>query len=78
MKVVVASGKRKSAVARASVRKGKGLVRINSVPVEIYSPDLARVVIMEPLTLAGEKSAKVDIEVNVMGYDMKLKRLSLK
>jgi len=67
MKVVVASGKRKSAVARASVRKGKGLVRINSVPVEIYSPDLARVVIMEPLTLAGEKSAKVDIEVNVMG-----------
>ena len=67
MKVVVASGKRKSAVARASVRKGQGLVRINSVPVEIYQPDLARVVIMEPLTLAGDKSTKVDIEVNVMG-----------
>jgi len=67
MKVVVASGKRKSAVARASVRKGRGLVRINSVPVEIYKPDLARVVIMEPLTLAGEKSTKVDIDVNVMG-----------
>ncbi len=67
MKVVVASGKRKSAVARASVRKGRGLVRINSVPVEIYKPDLARVVIMEPLTLAGDKSTKVDIEVNVMG-----------
>jgi len=67
MKVVVASGKRKSAVARASVRKGQGLVRINSVPVEIFEPDLARVVIMEPLTLAGDKSSKVDIEVNVMG-----------
>ncbi len=67
MKIVVASGKRKSAVARASVRKGQGLVRINSVPVEIYEPDLARVVIMEPLTLAGDKSAKVDIDVNVMG-----------
>ncbi len=67
MKVVVASGKRKSAVARASIRKGQGLVRINSVPVEIYEPDLARVVIMEPLTLAGDKSSKVDIEVNVMG-----------
>ena len=66
-KVVVASGKRKSAVARASVREGKGLVRINSVPVEIYKPDLARVVIMEPLTLAGEKSSKVNIDVNVMG-----------
>jgi len=67
MKVVVASGKRKSAVARASVRKGQGLVRINSVPVEIHEPDLARVVIMEPLTLAGDKSSKVDIDVNVMG-----------
>ncbi|MGQ9588650.1 MAG: 30S ribosomal protein S9 [Thermoplasmata archaeon] len=67
MKVVVASGKRKSAVARASVRKGRGLVRINNVPVEIYEPHLARVVMMEPLTLAGEKSTKVDIDVNVMG-----------
>ncbi len=66
-KVIVASGKRKSAVARASVREGKGLVRVNSIPVEIYEPDLARVVIMEPLTLAGDKSSKVDIEVNVMG-----------
>ena len=66
-KVIVASGKRKSAVARASIREGKGLVRINSVPVEIFKPDLARVVIMEPLTLAGEKSSKVDIDVNVMG-----------
>lgn len=67
MKVVVSSGKRKSAVARASVRKGKGLVRINGVPVEMHAPDLARAMIMEPLTLAGDRSSKVDIEVNVMG-----------
>ena len=67
MKVVVASGKRKSAVARASVRKGKGLVRINSVPVEIFEPSLARTKIMEPLTLAGDRSTKVDIDVNVEG-----------
>ena len=67
VKVVVSSGKRKSAVARASVRKGKGLVRINNVPVELHQPNLARVMIMEPLTLAGERSNKVDIEVNVQG-----------
>ena len=67
MKVVVASGKRKSAVARASVRKGKGLVRVNSVPIEIFEPSLARMKIMEPLTLAGDLSAKVDIDVNVQG-----------
>ncbi len=66
-KVVVTSGKRKSAVARASIRKGKGLVRINNVPVEMHEPHLARVMIMEPLTLAGDKSGKVDIEVNVQG-----------
>jgi small subunit ribosomal protein S9 len=67
MKVVVSSGKRKSAVARASIRKGKGLVRINGVPVEMHEPHLARVMIMEPLTLAGDRSGKVDIDVNVAG-----------
>lgn len=66
-KVVVASGKRKSAVARVSVRKGKGLVRVNNVPVELHEPNLARVMIMEPLTLAGDRSTKVDIDVNVQG-----------
>jgi len=67
MKVVVSSGKRKSAVARATVTKGQGLVRINSVPVEIHEPHLARMKIMEPLTLAGEKAGKVDIHVTVEG-----------
>ena len=67
MKVVVASGKRKSAVARATVRKGRGAVRINSVPLELHEPRLARMKIMEALTLAGDRSSKVDIEVNVQG-----------
>lgn len=67
MKVIVSSGKRKSAVARASVRKGRGLVRINRVPLELYEPYLARVKIMEPLTLAGARGSKVDIDVNVQG-----------
>lgn len=67
MKVIVASGKRKSAVARVSITKGKGIVEINGVPVEMHQPNLARVMIMEPLTLAGEKSSKVDIDLNVQG-----------
>ncbi len=67
MKVVVASGKRKSAVARATVRKGRGLIRVNNMPIDIYEPHLARVMIMEPLTLAGDRSTKVDIDVNVQG-----------
>lgn len=67
MKVIVASGKRKTAVARATVRKGRGLVRINSVPVEIYPFELAKLKILEPLKLAGRKAEAVDIEVNVRG-----------
>ncbi|MCD6461131.1 MAG: 30S ribosomal protein S9 [Thermoplasmata archaeon] len=67
-KVVVTSGKRKTAVARASIKKGKGRVRINHIPIELLTPELARLKMMEPLYIAGEKRwGKVDIKVNVRG-----------
>lgn len=66
-KIVNTSGKRKTAVARATVKSGKGRVRINKKPVEIHMPELARFKIMEPLTLAGERLKKVDISVTVNG-----------
>ncbi len=65
--IVNTSGKRKMAVARASVRNGSGVVRINSVPVTLMSPELARLKAMEPLQLAPERAAKVDIDVSVKG-----------
>lgn len=40
--VVNTSGKRKTAVARAVAREGTGKVRINSVPLDIVTPELAR------------------------------------
>lgn len=61
------SGKRKTAIARATVRKGKGRIRINNKPLEIYTPELAKMKIMEPITLAGKRIEKVDIDVNVKG-----------
>ncbi len=64
---LVASGKRKTAVARAVIRKGQGRVRINKVPLEIHAPEMARLKIMEALTLAGGRSDGVDIDVNVHG-----------
>ncbi|MBU2565874.1 MAG: 30S ribosomal protein S9 [Candidatus Thermoplasmatota archaeon] len=67
VKAVNTSGKRKTAVARATVKKGMGRIRINKKPVEIYTPELARLKIMEPLTLAGEKIKNVDININVEG-----------
>jgi len=66
-KAIVATGKRKTAVARASLTKGRGVVRINSVPVEIIQHDLARMKILEPLKLAGKKVETIDIDVNVQG-----------
>ena len=38
-KVVNTSGKRKTAIARATVKAGKGRVRVNSEPIEILQPD---------------------------------------
>ena len=67
MKVITSSGKRKTAIARATVKEGKGRVRINSVPLEILKPELARLKMMEPLELAGDRVVKVDIDVNVEG-----------
>jgi small subunit ribosomal protein S9 len=66
-KVINTSGKRKMAVARATVKAGNGKVRINKKPVEIHTPELAKDKIMEPLLLAAEKAKKVDITVTVNG-----------
>ena len=66
-KVVNTSGKRKTAVARATVLKGKGLIRINKVPLELYQPDVGRWKIMEPVTLAGDAANTVNINVEVKG-----------
>jgi small subunit ribosomal protein S9 len=68
VKIVTTSGKRKMAIARATVRKGEGRVRVNDIPIEIVSPELARLKMQEPLVMVGpEISAKVDVDVNVRG-----------
>ena len=67
-KVLVLSGKRKTAIARATVRLGKGKIRINNVPLEIFEPKLARDKILEPLFLVDEKVwGQVNINVKVAG-----------
>ncbi|MEQ9714861.1 MAG: 30S ribosomal protein S9 [Candidatus Asgardarchaeia archaeon] len=67
-KVIVQSGKRKTAIARAVIRPGKGRVRINKKPLEIIEPEVVRLKIMEPLLLAPKELVNsVDIEVSVRG-----------
>ena len=66
---VESSGKRKTAIARASVKKGKGRVRVNGSPIEIMQPEMARMKAMEPLAIADamHRLAKADINISVEG-----------
>ncbi|MCG3225305.1 MAG: 30S ribosomal protein S9 [Candidatus Heimdallarchaeota archaeon] len=67
-KVIVSSGKRKTAIARATIKEGKGRIRINGVPLEILSNELSRVKINEVFILAGADRRKaLDIKVKVRG-----------
>ena len=66
-KCVNTSGKRKTAIAKATVQKGVGRIRINKKPVEFYEPEIARFRIIEPLQIAQSYMDKVDIDVSVHG-----------
>jgi small subunit ribosomal protein S9 len=67
-KVLLTSGKRKTAIARATVKAGKGRIRVNNVPLEILEPEIARGKIIEPLMHAGDEVWKqLDIDVKVFG-----------
>lgn len=67
MKVVITTGKRKTAVARASVRKGHGRIRVNRVPLEIWPYEIGRFKMLEPIKIAGKKVDSLDIDVSVRG-----------
>ena len=64
---VFATGKRKRAVARASLKPGKGLIKVNGIPLPLVSDDIARLRMQEPLLIAGEPAAGLDIAVTVHG-----------
>ena len=66
-KSIVATGKRKSAIARATLKNGSGRVIINNKDVSILEPTIARLKLQEPLILAGDSASKVDISVSVIG-----------
>jgi len=66
-KIVNTSGKRKTAIAKATVTKGIGRVRINKKPIEIYEPEIVRYKIIEPLKMAQKHVDKIDINASVSG-----------
>jgi len=67
-KVVLTSGKRKTSIAQALIKPGKGRIRVNNIPLEILEPKTARDKLMEPLLQAGEDIWKdLDIYVKASG-----------
>lgn len=67
-RTILTSGKRKTALARAIITLGKGRVRVNNVPIEVFEPKVARDKMMEPLLYAGEETLKeIDINVKASG-----------
>ena len=67
IRIINTAGKRKTAIARAVLRSGKGVIRINSKLLDIYEPYFCRMKILEPVMLAGDTAKKVDIDINVAG-----------
>ena len=62
-----ASGKRKRAVARVTITPGTGKVTVNNIGLSHYGNELNRARIREPMMLAGETAAKLDIQARVAG-----------
>lgn len=64
---IIASGKRKSAVARAAITNGSGIVTVNNINIDVYEPAIARLKMQEPLILAGKIVDKLDIKITTSG-----------
>jgi len=68
MKVVQTSGKRKEAIARATLRPGQGVIRVNGIPVEKIQPWLAKMKVQELLMIVDDEKLKtINIDVKVEG-----------
>ena len=66
-KVVTATGRRKTSVARVSLRLGKGAIKINQRSLEDYfGRETARMVVLQPFDVTQTKGS-YDLDVNVQG-----------
>lgn len=66
---ITVSGRRKRAIAKATIRTGTGIVRINKKPINSFSM-LRRLALEEPLRIAEnvlKSKPSFDIHVNVRG-----------
>lgn len=66
-KIIITSGKRKKAVARAILKEGTGIVKINKMPLATIESEFIRLKLEEALFFAQEILSKVDIHADVKG-----------
>ena len=66
VKQIHQTGKRKEAIAKATISKGTGKVKINNKPLESFNNEIVRMKIKEPLILANNPK-DIDINVKVSG-----------
>jgi small subunit ribosomal protein S9 len=64
-RLILVTGKRKTAIARAIIKTGSGKVVVNGIPLSTFTPEIAKMKITEPLVLAGERWKGLDINVKV-------------
>merc|ERR1712086_1196767 len=68
METVQTFGRKREAVAVAFVKKGKGLIKVNGVPIELVQPETLRYKVWEPVLLLGtNRYQEVDIRIRVKG-----------
>ncbi len=68
-KALVVAGTRKRSIARAVIKPGTGIIRINKKPIELFNT-FQRLTLSEPLVIAEQvlkNLNQLDIEVNVKG-----------
>ena len=68
LKSVQVFGKKKTAIAVCLCKEGKGMIRVNGVPLDLINPPQLRIKVFEPLFIVGkEQYAKLDLKIRVTG-----------
>jgi len=66
-KVITATGRRKTSVARVFLRQGKGNIKINARSLqEYFGRETSRMIVLQPFDVT-QTSGTLDIDVNVIG-----------
>ena len=66
-KIITATGRRKTSVARVFLRQGKGSININARSLqEYFGRETARMIVLQPFDVT-QTSGTLDIDVNVIG-----------